>query len=232
MKQNLNCCLIPSVEGEDEKLLDFSMKYGEVEIFFRDISYHLANYISKYEVIVGCVAWMTHQIVLDPLINKPNVSIIVQKEDFLKPDINQRNNWKQRLHAAYNLIGGRLCRPQFPLAYDMSYCGDPTIEGVRCVGNYNRNKASSPRMHNKFIIFCDMEENKDSYGYTFVIPKIVWTGSFNFSDCATKSFENAVVIHNQEIACAYLNEYSQILALSEPLDWEHEWVAPEWRIGS
>ena len=29
MKQNLNCCLIPSVEGEDEKLLDFSMKYGE-----------------------------------------------------------------------------------------------------------------------------------------------------------------------------------------------------------
>ena len=60
----------------------------------------------------------------------------------------------------------------------------------------------------------------------------VWTGSYNISQTAAKSLENAVVIRDQVIAQAYFNEWSQIMALSEPLDWESEWVAPEWRIGT
>ena len=64
------------------------------------------------------------------------------------------------------------------------------------------------------------------------ITHCVWTGSYNISQTATKSLENAVVIRDQVIAEAYFNEWSQIMALSEPLDWESEWVAPEWRIGT
>jgi hypothetical protein len=34
------------------------------------------------------------------------------------------------------------------------------------------------------------------------------------------------------IATAYANEWSQLLALSEPLNWTPRWSAPEYRIGS
>jgi phosphatidylserine/phosphatidylglycerophosphate/cardiolipin synthase-like enzyme len=65
-----------------------------------------------------------------------------------------------------------------------------------------------------------------------VFPVAVWTGSFNPSENAERSFENAVELHDRRIAQAYYKEWSQLLALSEPLDWETTWSAPEWRIGS
>ncbi|KAM9958316.1 hypothetical protein ACTFIW_001178 [Dictyostelium discoideum] len=40
-----------------------------------------------------------------------------------------------------------------------------------------------PRMHNKFIVFGSFESGK-------VEPKTVWTGSFNLTKTAGKSFEN------------------------------------------
>ena len=52
------------------------------------------------------------------------------------------------------------------------------------------------------------------------------------SNTATKSLENTVIIHSKKVAQAYFNEWAQITALSEPLDWESEWSAPEWRIGT
>ncbi|NCB47419.1 hypothetical protein EOM81_10435 [bacterium] len=108
----------------------------------------------------------------------------------------------------------------------MSYCGDPCLGGIRCVGNHNSDKnPAHPRMHNKFIVFCKFGRNK-------IEPQSVWTGSFNFTNNAGSSFENAVLIKNKKIAMAYLKEFGQIAALSEPLDWESKWMAPEWRIGS
>lgn len=49
---------------------------------------------------------------------------------------------------------------------------------------------------------------------------------------ATASLENAVVITAPQIVNAYLDEWRQILAISEPLDWESQWCAPQWRIGT
>jgi hypothetical protein len=60
----------------------------------------------------------------------------------------------------------------------------------------------------------------------------VWTGSFNWSENGVNSLENAVVISDCRVIDAYLAEFEQIAALSEPLDWQSEWVEPEWRIGS
>ena len=34
------------------------------------------------------------------------------------------------------------------------------------------------------------------------------------------------------IVQAYYQEWGQVFALSEPLDWESEWVEPEYRIGT
>jgi len=58
------------------------------------------------------------------------------------------------------------------------------------------------------------------------------TGSLNLTETATTSFENAVLIKNKKICNAYLNEWAQIFALSENLDWTKEWCAPEFRIGT
>ena len=41
-----------------------------------------------------------------------------------------------------------------------------------------------------------------------------------------------MVIEDEAIAQAYYNEWNQLAALSEPLDWDSEWCHPEWRIGT
>ena len=57
-----------------------------------------------------------------------------------------------------------------------------------------------------------------SYRDDTFVPRVVWTGSFNFTLNATNSFENAVVLHDPKIVNAFYQEWGQILALSEPLD--------------
>lgn len=54
----------------------------------------------------------------------------------------------------------------------------------------------------------------------------------NFTKNAAQSFENAIVVQNTQIAGSFMQEYSQVAALSEPLDWTSDWVEPEWRIGT
>lgn len=61
---------------------------------------------------------------------------------------------------------------------------------------------------------------------------MVWTGSYNFTQNAERSWENAVIIRDPVIADAYLREWAQLYSLSEPLDWKSPYVAPEWRIGT
>ena len=57
-------------------------------------------------------------------------------------------------------------------------------------------------------------------------PTEVWTGSFNISNTAARSLENAVVIKNEEIAQGYFEYYQDMLKISEPLDWSSHWVQP------
>ena len=118
----------------------------------------------------------------------------------------------------------------------LSVAGDPTLAPIRCVGNHNRDRVPAfPRMHNKFLVFCKIEisEEKlyDPEPYPIVASR-VWTGSFNLTDTATRSFENAVLISSDVIARAYFDEWAQILAISEPLDWTSDWIEPEWRVGT
>lgn len=68
-------------------------------------------------------------------------------------------------------------------------------------------------------------------GFDYIKPYAVWTGSFNFSKTATQSFENALYILEPSIVQAYFSEWSQLTALSEPLNWESVSIFPEWMIG-
>ena len=89
-------------------------------------------------------------------------------------------------------------------------------------------------MHHKFLVFDNfarVEERIDDEDLVFV-PEAAWTGSMNMSRNTNRSFENVLFIEDDRLARIYYQEWSQIMALSEPLDWEYEWLAPEWRIGT
>jgi phosphatidylserine/phosphatidylglycerophosphate/cardiolipin synthase-like enzyme len=80
-------------------------------------------------------------------------------------------------------------------------------------------------MHHKFLV-------RGTHSAEGLVPSAVWTGSFNFSNNAGNSFENAVEIHEVNVAQQYLNEFARVAALSEPLNWSHDWVSPQYRLGS
>lgn len=234
---NFNDIRIPNKEGDDLPLGDFGTISGKVEVVFRDIKQNLIEKILSAECVFGCVAWLTDKDILRALANSPNVALVVQKEDFLRPDTKQFSGVnKKALRAHYDALTCSFERPHFAgVLRDVSTSLDPTMDSIRCLGNVNREKSPAhPRMHNKFLIFCESRtvEPVDNYESTTITPKSVWTGSFNFSDTATKSFENAVHISDLDIANSFFGEWQQIYALSEPLDWEQHYMQPEWIIGT
>ena len=250
---------------------DHGGKLGDTEVIFRNIKERLIEVIETSDqegLILGAVAWLTDYDVLEALARK-NSAIVVQKEDFLRPDIAARPEWAAMLRQKYEAVQpGDWNRYDLPgIASELSVCGNPGIEGagitsskvqcgVRCVGNHNADKAPAwPRMHNKFLVFMERKrvglcncwdvwyphrergEEFQHYGgcdgNTYRLASTsLWTGSFNLTRNARMSFENALYITDSRIAALYANEWAQIYALSEPLDWETPWVAPEFRVGT
>lgn len=229
--QSLSDVKIQNADGPEESLKDFSSSFDDVAritIVFRDHQRRLLEFIKKYDFIVGAVAWFTDETIIKAMRGK-YVSVVVQKEDFLKPD---HKGSTSSLQAAYASVESKLTRYGIPgVANFMSFSSSPEIDSFRCVGNYNRTKSPAfPRMHNKFLIGGFVEESSDEPH--ILNPDAVWTGSYNISYNAQLSLENAVIIEDPRIAECYLEEWSQILAVSEKLNWVADWVEPEFRIGS
>lgn len=227
-----------------ERLEDFSCSAGLIgagclQVYFKDLESHLIGHIRMAEAVVGCVAWLTSMPVLRALAGLQAVSIIVQKEDFLRPDLGDDRRSSRKLRDLYDALPAGLyrCYTQgVGILRSMAVSSGPKIEAVRCMGVHNRERRSAcPRMHHKFLVFCDWEpiDAKLNGGCARrLCPYAVWTGSFNFTANAGRSFENAVLIYDEAIAQAYRDEWAQVAALSEPLNWKDEWCAPEWRIGT
>lgn len=211
---------------------------GQVQVYFRNLSSALISEIKKADVVLGCVAWLTDFLIIDALRGK-DVAIVVQKEDFLRPDLGASSDWKNHLHARYNTLSCNIERYSFKnMICNLSVCSDITIEPIRCVGNYNRDKSPAfPRMHNKFMIFAKLVEAahnivEEDNEYPIMVPYAVWTGSFNMTLNAQKSLENAVLLKDPVLVDAYFQEFGQIFAISEQLDWSSDWIEPEFRIGT
>lgn len=231
---NLNNLTIPT-DNTPQALIDNSDVFQNVhvDVHFRNLRERLIAEIQNAECVVGCVAWLTDFEILRALARVRSASIVVQKEDFLRPDTDANDGWKSEMKSLYRHVPGFAKHEHAPLAF-MSYHSHPYIEAIRCVGNYNREKKpAAPRMHNKFLVFCSRasfcEGGEKRVGH---VPIAVWTGSFNFTKNAGRSFENAVVIRDRKVARAYYQEWGQIAALSEPLDWDSDWCSPEWRVGT
>lgn len=247
---NLNKIGIPTDTSDEEPLRDYSLISGNVEVVFRGLEERLIREIQASDIVVGCVAWLTNKNILRALA-QVNCCVVVQKEDFLRPD----GGGKTELQKLYDQLRSGADRWEFwPPLGGMTTNGDPTVEGVRCVGNHNRDKNPAfPRAHHKFVVFgkklkgarpdefstfkecvevrhedvlagCQLDED-------FLFDR-VWTGSFNFTQNAGNSFENALIVNDARVARAYLGEFAQVASLSEPLNWDDEWCIPEWRLGT
>lgn len=234
---NLNELLIPDADGNDQKLNDFSVQSDNLSIYFRNLEDNLVNHIKSADIILGAVAWLTSYPVLDALAqDNKDVVFVIQKEDFLRPDMGQFKGFKNILKEKYGKLKNNLTRYDFidTILPNMSFSSDPSIDPVSCVGNINNAKvAAFPRMHNKFLIFA--KRNNDSEltnDEKTIIPYAVWTGSYNITKNASMSFENALYITDLKIVNAFYKEFAQIIALSESLNWFKDWVEPQWRIGT
>jgi hypothetical protein len=84
-------------------------------------------------VVVGCVAWLSSRSVLEALARKKAVAIVVQKEDFLRPDLDQ--NWTRagrELRAFYRALPCGFERFEYPgLVKTLSVYGDTSMDTVR-----------------------------------------------------------------------------------------------------
>jgi phosphatidylserine/phosphatidylglycerophosphate/cardiolipin synthase-like enzyme len=217
---------------------------GDITVLFEGQREALIKLIQKSHTVVGCVAWLTDMSILGALRGK-RVCIVVQKEDFLRPDLDvgpahiKENN--KKLRAAYEALGNRgihrqSLRPSFSLNGDDEY--EP---GILCAGlSGDKTKRSWPRMHHKFLLF-DWNGASDSggtfgeeteEGYGRIEPNAVFTGSYNITKNAQLSFENSLIIERPSIVAAYMQEFEHIFGISEPLDWNSEWVNPRYRVGT
>lgn len=248
--RNLNLAMIDNADGPDVPLRSDRgasiSSAANIEVAFTDLDRKLCGLIKSYPVVVGCMAWLTNEGILKALATRDSVSVVVNKEDFLRPD---RGNWSQQgIKALYKDIPGF---DRCEIGRNYSCCGDPTGDAVRCAGIFADRSEVPPRMHHKFLVFCDLKNMKydSSIGewvvldgpyvpdasrenYRKAIPRAVWTGSFNATFNATQSLENAVIITDDNIAQAYFDEWCDIIGISEPLDWRSKYVAPEWRYGT
>ena len=157
------------------------------ECYFRNLEDHLVTFIDNSECVVICMAWLTNQKVVKALTKKPCV-LILQNESWL----NKKGGLAKKTREMYSQL--RKSTTTFmsdTLTTDILTCG----------------MISHPQnMHHKFAV--RITDNK---------PTSVWTGSFNPTTNGNQSIENALVIHNEQIASAYYQEFLGVKAISKPL---------------
>ena len=202
---------------------------GNITCYTAHLAEELSAHIAAADAVVGCMAWLTSRVVLKALSEvQMGCQIVVQKEDFIRPGIVSRGEL-QNMYSRVRSPGDGYDLP--PPGCDLNTCGDASeqVDPIRCLGevHYDDRKAH-PRMHHKFFVFC--RRGKQDYRNRIpLIPFAVWTGSFNATENATRSMENAVVIDDTKVAVFYANEWARLYAMSEPLDWKERFMNPEFK---
>ena len=84
---------------------DHSFKDGDVSVHFRGLKEKLLFEINNADIVLGAVAWLTDHDLLEAISKKP-CQIVVQKEDFLRPDMEVilSNSSKIKLKEAYSKL--------------------------------------------------------------------------------------------------------------------------------
>ncbi|QLB39749.1 hypothetical protein [Mannheimia pernigra] len=175
-----------------------SIKVEKIEVVFRNVISRLIDEIKSHELVFGYIAWLTVQDVLKELKNK-QCQIVLQKEDFLHPDLTSSlsNKDKQCLRYLYDNLLCNLNTTQFSYKIkELSIDGILDLTPVTCFGYYNQKlRHYTPKMHNKFFIFAKIDKKINK-----IQPLKVWTGSANITHMSINALENDVIIDNEKIA--------------------------------
>ena len=178
------------LKGGQANLADYSFSDIKdiecVSVHFRDLESNIIRYIKNADIVVGCVAWLTSFPILNSLKEKVAVSIVVQKEEFLRPDYGEKKDCSnKRLYKAYNSLP-RLYRTNKATSEaivlrtnTMDSEAEP-ISAIRCVGFARRkNQFSLPLMHHKFLVFCRYKGIYEEYeDYTGKYPSCNLFGNY------------------------------------------------------
>jgi len=210
----------PLIDPKPNKFLN-----ALVKPVFRDIEETLVKCIEKADIVIGCMAWLTSKPILEALAKKTaGVQIVVQQEDWLRPD---SSDWSmQKQWKLYKQLSGISSWHA-----GVSWCTERDIQPVRLSGAPKNSDRNNPRMHHKFFIFCDehYEQYDNNFKY-YTTPefkaKSVWTGSFNATKNGTNSLENGLLINSPEIANIYKQEWRQVLMTSKTIgseDWDKQY---------
>jgi len=219
---NLNKILQTYAINENEigyKIHSTSNNDNTLEVYFEDIEDKIIEKIRKADLVFGCIAWLTNEKILKEMAKKHCI-IVIQEEDFLRPDINfdgDKKQWKNKIYELYTKLEGEYLCAIIP---DINYCGGVNT-GVRRFGFINKDKSPAfPRMHNKFIICA--KYNTEDHNITMTFNEVI-TGSYNYTYNSTNSIENIMCVKDEKIVNAYFENFKDILVCSVPLDWSAEW---------
>lgn len=139
---------------------NYSINSRELTVYFRDLKDHLISEINNAEIVLGAVAWLTDIDILEALSKKP-CQIVLQKEDFLRPDIELTlsNNSKKELRDAYKKLHFDYDTRNFSnKIYELSFDDIYEIDPIRCFGYLtDKYRHCSPKMHNKFLVFAEID---------------------------------------------------------------------------
>jgi hypothetical protein len=154
-----------------EMLIDIqrtpSVTSGQTIAYFNNLELRLINHIQEAEEVVGCVAWFTAEPIINALAQKDSVSILIQKEDFLRPDLSAPHSskkWSKHLRSLYTSLPQRYMRHAIhgDLVQWLSFASGDVFEAVRCVGMSGKD-SNRPRMHHKFLVFCRIELDEPAF---------------------------------------------------------------------
>ncbi len=156
-----------------------TVQSGAVQVFFDDIEDQIVHQISQADAAFGCVAWLTSEPILEALSRIP-VSLILQKEDFLRPDKSKYKDykpdaWKAKLRQLYDRLW---CDVSMEAIAENSvheviaqYFGAGAFLGswqsngysypinpIACMGEPRTpTDLTVARMHSKFLVLCHLE---------------------------------------------------------------------------
>jgi hypothetical protein len=201
---------------------------GPLTVRFDDLSAALVRFVDGSQVVVGCVAWLSHAAVLDAL-SRVQCAVVVQKEDYLRPVARDARYAATR--RRYAALSNELRRSMLPAplcsTLDPAHPRTGRLDPVRVVGTAGGGARGAvvPLMHHKFLVRAHLDGPARA---RTLVADAVWMGSANMTRNADGSLEFATQCDDPVVADAFLREFSRVAAISEPLAWTSKGPRPQW----
>ncbi len=209
---------------------------NDVHICFNNIENIIIDKINKYDVIIGCVAWITNKNILNALLQKSTVMIVVQEEDYLLPDNNTifyKNSNKRWIRDLYTKLQN--CNKyEYNIRHKLgiNIYSSSQIAGVRRYGLMRHDSnVTYAKMHNKFIIGLNLVDSKklrwsnsDKDLTNFITSGEVITGSYNYTYSGSCSLENIICLTDINVLNAYFKQFGDIYVNSYELNFPSPWL--------